>query len=114
MRVAVVRRDGGPDAPAVDAAALLADAGGKVRDRGDLVYYNQPEHAGSAVRLLGSAQGEGGVTADWLEIDPGRVEPSVERIVVAASCDGGTFGEVEDLCLQPAELNAVSFWLRHR
>ncbi|MFF9849540.1 TerD family protein [Streptomyces litmocidini] len=97
MRVAVVRRSGGAEAPKVDAAALLVDAGGKVRDRGDLVFYNQPEHAGSGVRLLGEAQGEGGVVADWLEIDPGRIEASVERVVVAASCDGGTFGEVEDL-----------------
>lgn len=40
------------------------------------------------------------MTADWLELDPGRVEPSVERIVVAASCDGGTFGEVADLYMQ--------------
>ncbi|MFF3210798.1 TerD family protein [Streptomyces sp. NPDC002886] len=100
MRVAVVRRDGGPGSPAVDAAALLVGAGGKVRGRGDLVFYNQPEHAASAVRLLGDARGDGGVTADWLEIDPGRVEPSVERIVVAASCDGGTFGEVADLYLR--------------
>ncbi|MFH9727498.1 TerD family protein [Streptomyces sp. NPDC017254] len=92
MRVAVVRRSGGAGAPEVGAAALLVDGGGKVRGRGDLVFYNQPEHAGSGVRLAGHAQGEGGVVADWLEIDPGRVEPSVERIMVAASCDGGTFG----------------------
>ncbi|MEU6625347.1 TerD family protein [Streptomyces litmocidini] len=97
MRVAVVRRSGGPEAPKVDAAALLVDADGRVRDRGDLVFYNQPEHAGSGIRLLGEAQGEGGVVADWLEIDPGRIEASVERVVVAASCDGGAFGEVEDL-----------------
>lgn len=100
MRVAVVRRSGGPGAPEVDAAALLVDAGGKVRGLGDLVFYNQPEHAASGVRLAGNAQGEDGVVADWLEIDPGRVEPSVERIVVAASCDGGTFGEVADLYLR--------------
>lgn len=103
MRVAVVRRDGGPGSPAVDAAALLVDAGGKVRGRGDLVFYNQPEHAGSGVRLLGNARGEGGVTADWLEIDPGSVEPSVQRVVVAASCDGGTFGEVADLYLRAVD-----------
>ncbi|MEU1231689.1 TerD family protein [Streptomyces sp. NPDC005828] len=97
MRVAVVRRSGGAEVPKVDAAALLVDADGKVRDRGDLVFYNQPEHAGSGIRLLGEAQGEDGVVADWLEIDPGRIEASVERVVVAASCDGGTFGEVEGL-----------------
>ncbi|MBT2442126.1 TerD family protein [Streptomyces sp. ISL-36] len=100
MRVAVVRRSGGPEEPQIDAAALLVAADGKVRGREDLVFYNQPEHAGSGVRLTGSAHGEDGVVADWLEIDPGRVEPDVERIVVAASCDGATFGEVTGLYLR--------------
>ncbi|MEU8526715.1 TerD family protein, partial [Streptomyces sp. NPDC048629] len=100
MRVAVVRRSTGPGKLEVDAAALLVDANGKVRGQGDLVFYNQPAHAASGVRLLGNAQGEGGVSADWLEIDPGRIEPSVERIVVSASCDGGTFGQVRDLYMQ--------------
>ncbi|MET9734786.1 TerD family protein [Streptomyces sp. NPDC006458] len=100
MRVAVVRRSGGPGQLEVDAAALLVDASGKVRGQGDLVFYNQPVHQGSGVKLLGNAQGEGGVVADWLEIDPGRIEPSVERIVVAASCEGGTFADVSDLYMQ--------------
>ncbi|MFE1903307.1 TerD family protein [Streptomyces gardneri] len=100
MRVAVVRRAGGPGEPQVDAAALLVAADGTVRGTEDLVFYNQPEHAGSGVRLSGSAHGEGGVLADWLEIDPGRVEPSVDRIVVAASCDDATFGEVTGLYLR--------------
>lgn len=106
MRVAVVRRSGGPGSPEVDAAALLVDASGKVRGQGDLVFYNQPEHAGSGVRLLGNAQGEGGVSADWLEIDPGRIEPSVERIVISASCDGGTFGQIRDLYMQAVSASA--------
>ncbi|MGW6391294.1 TerD family protein [Streptomyces sp. NPDC055103] len=100
MRVAVVRRSDGPGAPEVDAAALLVGADGKVRGREDLVFYNQSAHAGSGVRLTGNVRAEGGSVADWLEIDPGRVEPAVERIVVAASCDDATFGEVEDLYLR--------------
>ncbi|MEU2239415.1 TerD family protein [Streptomyces sp. NPDC018338] len=100
MRVAVVRRSDGPGAPEVDAAALLVGADGKVRGGEDLVFYNQSAHAGSGVRLTGNVRGEGEVVADWLEIDPGRVEPAVERIVVAASCDDATFGEVEDLYLR--------------
>ncbi|RSS51278.1 TerD family protein [Streptomyces sp. WAC01280] len=100
MRVAVVRRSDGPGAPEVDAAALLVGADGKVRGREDLVFYNQSAHAGSGVRLTGNVRGEGGAVADWLEIDPGSVEPAVERIVVAASCDDATFGEVEDLYLR--------------
>ncbi|MFF8813461.1 TerD family protein [Streptomyces pactum] len=100
MRVAVVRRSGGPGVPDIDAAALLVAADGTVRDRADLVFYNQPEHAASGVRLLGNVRGEDGVVADWLEFDPGRVEPSVDRIVIAASCDGGTFGDVAGLYLR--------------
>ncbi|MFF0205667.1 TerD family protein [Streptomyces sp. NPDC005017] len=100
MRVAVVRRSGGPGQLEVDAAALLVDASGRVRGQHDLVFYNQPVHQGSGVKLLGNAQGEGGVVADWLEIDPGGVEASVERIVVAASCEGGTFADVSDLYMQ--------------
>ncbi|MGW1119407.1 TerD family protein [Streptomyces tanashiensis] len=100
MRVAVVRRSDGPDELRIDPAALLVAADDKVRGPEDLVFYNQPEHGGSGVRLTGSARAEGGVVADWLEIDPARVEPDVRRIVVAASCEGATFGEVTGLYLR--------------
>ncbi|GAA3385760.1 TerD family protein [Streptomyces racemochromogenes] len=100
MRVAVVRRAAGPGVPEIDPAALLLDDGGKVRGRSDLVFYNQRAHATSAVELLGNARSEDGRTADWLEIDPGRVEPEVERIVIAASCEGATFGEIPGLYLE--------------
>lgn len=100
MRVAVVRRTAGPGVPEIDPAALLLDDSGKVRGRSDLVFYNQRSHATSAVQLLGNAQGEDGRTADWLEIDPGRVEPEVERIVIAASSESGTFGDVPGLYVE--------------
>ncbi|WP_086829203.1 TerD family protein, partial [Streptomyces sp. NRRL B-24572] len=35
--------------------------------------------------------------ADWLEIDTARVEPAVQRIVITASSEDGTFGEVPGL-----------------
>ncbi|MFG2873690.1 TerD family protein [Streptomyces sp. NPDC048337] len=51
-----------PPAP-VDAAALLVDATGKVRGRGDLVFYNHPEHAGSGAVGQGyAAAGDRGTT----------------------------------------------------
>lgn len=100
VRVAVVCRSGGPGAPEVDAAALLVDAGGKVRGREDLVFHGRPGHAGSGVRLAGKVKGDDGAVGDWLEFGPRRVEPAVERIVIAASCDGGTFGEVAGLYLR--------------
>ncbi|GLX21480.1 TerD family protein [Streptomyces lavendulae] len=100
MRVAVVRRAAGPGVPEIDPAALLLDDSGKVRGRSDLVFYNQRAHATSAVELLGNARSEDGRTADWLEIDPGRVEPEVERIVIAASSEGVAFGEIPGLYLE--------------
>ncbi|MEU8435257.1 TerD family protein [Streptomyces sp. NPDC029216] len=100
MRVAVVRGADGPGVPEIDPAALLLDDSGRVRGRSDLIFYNQRSHAASAVALLGHARSEDGRLADWLEIAPGRVEPEVERIVIAASAEGGTFGEVPGLYVE--------------
>ncbi|WP_432006039.1 TerD family protein [Streptomyces parvus] len=83
---------GGPD---VDASALLLVAG-KVRSDADFVFYNQPAHASGAVRHEGKRTAPGGVT-DTLLVDFGKVEPGIERIVVAASADGGSFGRVSGL-----------------
>ncbi|MGW8763255.1 TerD family protein [Streptomyces sp. NPDC055815] len=96
-RIAVVRRAAGEGVPEVDASALLLDAEGRVRGDGDLVFYNQPVHASGAVRLLGQVQDGEERVADWLEIDTGRVEPAVQRIVITASSEDGTFGQVPGL-----------------
>ncbi|MFJ6578205.1 TerD family protein [Streptomyces sp. NPDC091368] len=96
-RIAVVRRAAGDGVPEVDASALLLDAEGRVRSDGDLVFYNQPAHASGAVRLLGQVRDEERRVADWLEIDTGRVEPDVRRIVITASSEDGTFGRIPDL-----------------
>ncbi|MGW3333534.1 TerD family protein [Streptomyces rubiginosohelvolus] len=84
-----------PGAPDVDASALLL-AAGKVRSDADFVFYNQPAHASGAVRHEGKRTGPDGVT-DTLLVDFGKVEPGIERIVVAASADGGSFGRVSGL-----------------
>ncbi|ROV65008.1 TerD family protein, partial [Streptomyces globisporus] len=84
-----------PGVPDVDASALLLVAG-KVRDDADFVFYNQPAHASGAVRHEGKRTAPDGVT-DTLLVDFGKVEPGIERIVVAASADGGTFGRVSGL-----------------
>lgn len=85
----------GPGVPDVDASALLLVAG-KVRSDGDFVFYNQPAHASGAVRHEGKRNAAGRVT-DTLFVDLARVEPAVERVVLAASADGGPFGRVPDL-----------------
>ncbi|MFE5963452.1 TerD family protein [Streptomyces rubiginosohelvolus] len=84
-----------PGAPDVDASALLLVAG-KVRSDADFVFYNQPAHASGAVRHEGKRTAPDGLT-DTLLVDFGKVEPGIERIVVAASADGGNFGRVSGL-----------------
>ncbi|MFE5614808.1 TerD family protein [Streptomyces sp. NPDC056463] len=88
----------GNGVPDVDASALLL-VSGKVRSDADFVFYNQPTHASGAVRHEGksSAEGPDGLVTDVLAVDLEAVEPEVERIVVAASADGGDFGRVPGL-----------------
>ncbi|GAA1401393.1 VWA domain-containing protein [Kitasatospora putterlickiae] len=88
---------GGPD---VDASAVLLGADGRVRGDGDLVFYNQPRHASGAVRHQGKVDGGGGTVVDRVVVDLVGVEAGVERIVLAASADGGVFGQVRGLVLR--------------
>ncbi|MFE0384300.1 TerD family protein [Streptomyces bungoensis] len=88
----------GPGVPDADASALLL-AGGKVRSDGDFVFYNQPAHSSAAVRHEGKRAAAGSVT-DTLSVDLARVESGIERIVLAASADGGTFGQVPGLYVE--------------
>lgn len=88
----------GSGVPDVDASALLL-SGGKVRDDGDFVFYNQPAHASGAVRHEGK-KAAAGTTTDTLAVDLTAVEPAVERVVLAASADGGTFGQVPGLSVR--------------
>ncbi|MGW1864207.1 TerD family protein [Streptomyces mauvecolor] len=94
VRVELAWRSG-PGVPDVDASALLL-AGGRVRSDADFVFYNQPTHSSGAVRHEGKRSGPDAVT-DTLVIDLAQVEPAVERVVLAASADGGTFGRVPGL-----------------
>ncbi|MDQ0389350.1 tellurite resistance protein TerA [Streptomyces sp. DSM 42143] len=97
LRVELGRRTG-PGVPDVDASALLL-VGGKVRSDADFVFYNQPAHASGAVRHEGKRDAGGRVT-DSLLVDLARVEPAIETVVLAASADGGTFGQVPDLYIE--------------
>ncbi|MFD5217903.1 TerD family protein [Streptomyces tendae] len=101
LQVAVTWRQG-VHVPDVDVSALLLDATGRVRSDADLVFYNQPAHPSGAVRHLGKGQGADGTGADWLWLDLAAVEPGTDRVVVAASADGGTFGQVPSLDVRVA------------
>ncbi|MFJ5260618.1 VWA domain-containing protein [Streptomyces sp. NPDC088387] len=89
----------GPGVPDVDASALLLTADGRVRDDGDFVFYNQPHHTSGAVTHLGKQQTGAGM-ADTVGVRFGALEAAVERIVLCASADGGTFGQVPGLTLR--------------
>ncbi|MET9112807.1 VWA domain-containing protein [Streptomyces longwoodensis] len=89
----------GPGAPDVDASALLLTEAGRVRDDGDFVFYNQPHHASDAVRHLGKGS-SGAVTTDTVAVDLRALESAVDRVVLCASADGGTFGQVAGLTLR--------------
>ena len=91
---AVLSWTGGPGVPDVDASALLLQDTGKVSGDHDFVFFNQPQHPSGAVRHLGKNG-----SADALEVDLASLPADVERVVLAASADGGTFGQVPGLQL---------------
>ncbi|MGW0476684.1 TerD family protein [Streptomyces coeruleorubidus] len=88
----------GPGVPDADTSALLL-VSGKVRSDADFVFYNQPAHSSGAIRHDGKRNADGRVT-DTLIVDLARVEPEVETIVLAASSDGGAFGQVPGLYIE--------------
>ncbi|MEV2227270.1 TerD family protein [Streptomyces phaeochromogenes] len=88
----------GPGVPDADASALLL-ASGKVRSDADFVFYNQANHSSGSVRHEGK-QNAGGQVNDTLFVDLARVEPAIETVVLAASSDGGTFGQVPGLYIR--------------
>ncbi|EPJ37091.1 putative Tellurium resistance protein TerA [Streptomyces afghaniensis 772] len=84
--------------PDADASALLL-VSGKVRSDADFVFYNQPAHSSGAIRHEGKRTAGGRVT-DTLLVDLTRVESAIETIVLAASSDGGAFGQVPGLYIE--------------
>ncbi|MFC8951560.1 TerD family protein [Streptomyces sp. NPDC057101] len=93
---AVLRWTPGSGVPDVDASALLLGPDGRVRSDEDFVFYNQPRHPSGLVRRLPKKRDSKGLT-DTVEADLGALDPSVDRVVIAASSDGGTFRSVSDL-----------------
>ncbi|MFK8907717.1 TerD family protein [Streptomyces sp. YS-3] len=93
---AVLRWTPGSGVPDVDASALLLAADGRVRSDEDFVFYNQPRHPSGLVRRLPKKRDGDGLT-DTVEADLAALDPSVDRVLVTASSDGATFGQVRDL-----------------
>ncbi|MBW1599014.1 TerD family protein [Streptomyces sp. JJ38] len=90
---AVLRWAGAPAGLDIDASALLLGADGRVRSDDDFVFYNQPRHPSGLVRHLAKTREPEGL-ADTVEADLASLDPTVDRIMLTASADGGTFAEV--------------------
>ncbi|MEV4613450.1 VWA domain-containing protein [Kitasatospora sp. NPDC049258] len=73
----------------VDVSALLVDAGGKVRDDQDLVFFNNPSRDGVSV------------AGPVVTVQPGAVPAGVESVVVVASVDVDRPGVVFDAAGTP-------------
>jgi stress response protein SCP2 len=82
----------------VDASALLLTSGGKVRGDADFVFYNQPASPEGSVTHRGKTQDATGFY-DGVEVSLSGVPQAIERIVLAASVDGTTFGSISGLRL---------------
>lgn len=93
---AVLAWSPGDSVPDVDASALLLGEDGRVRSDTDFVFYNQPRHPSGLVRHRPKQQGESELT-DGVEVDVAALDGSVDRVVLAASADGGTFRQVSGL-----------------
>ncbi|MFA1545827.1 TerD family protein [Actinomadura chokoriensis] len=94
----------GPGVPDADASALLVTETGRVRSDDDFVFYNQPAHGSGAVRHEGKQRGP--TVLDVLSVDLNRVEPAIDKVVIAASSDGGTFGQLQGLYVRVVDAAA--------
>ncbi len=93
----------GPGVPDIDGSALLLRENGKVASDVDFVFYNQPQHPSGAVRHTGKAG-----TVDTVEVDLAALPADIDRVVLAASADGGTFGQAPGLRLVLSDSGAGS------
>ncbi|MGQ0623343.1 MAG: TerD family protein [Sporichthyaceae bacterium] len=96
---AVLGWNPGPGVPDVDASALLLTSAGKVRDDADFVFYNAPSHACGAVTWAGKSTA-GAAATDTVRVDLARLPAGIEKVALAASADGGSFGQVPGLHLR--------------
>lgn len=78
--------------PEIDVTAFALKADGKVRGDADMIFYNQPEHSGGAVRLSAS----GG--ASRLKVRTGGIPAEIEKLAITATVDPasgvGNFGKL--------------------
>lgn len=96
----------GPGVPDVDACVLLLGPDGRVRSDADFVFYNEPRHPSGLARHLPKKRVAEGLT-DTVEVDLSALEDAVDRVVLAASCDGGPFRLLGGLTLRLYDTRAA-------
>ncbi|SDJ54026.1 VWA domain-containing protein [Salipiger marinus] len=77
---------------AVDIAAFLLRADGRVRGDSDMCFYNQPDVAGGAARIASSAPGE-----TRFIFDTARLPTDVEKIALTGTLDSQTFSSISQV-----------------
>jgi len=95
---AVLRWSPRPGSPDVDASVLLLGSDGQVRSDADFVFYNEPRHPSGLARHLPKKRVPEGLT-DTVEVDLAALDGTVDRVVIAASCDDSPFRHVQELTL---------------
>lgn len=95
---AVLTWTGGPGIPDVDISALLLTERGQVRSDDDFIFYNQPRHVSGAVSH-GGKSAAGRMMTDVIRVDLGALETTIGAVLIAASAEGGSFGDVPGLLL---------------
>ncbi len=83
-------------APDVDASALLLALDGRVRSDEDFVFYNQPRHPSGHVRHRRKSRAGEEVT-DTVDVHLAELAAEIDRVVVGASVEHGSFDEITGL-----------------
>lgn len=92
-------------APDVDISSLILQENGKVSSDEDFIFYNQPSHFSGALKHTGKSTIHNGFE-DSLKVDLNSLNDNVDKIIIAGSADGGSFGSVPDLLLTVFDSNS--------
>ena len=87
LRIAVT---GAADGLDFDVIALLLGADGKVRADTDMVFFNQPTHPAGAVAVDGTT----------VDVDLARVEPAVDKVVIAVWAGDRLLADIRELRIE--------------
>jgi stress response protein SCP2 len=94
-----------------DLSAFLCTPTGKVRSDEDFIFFNQPVGANGAVKHLGKSQ-RGNIVVDQISVDVNALPADIEKVVIGASVDGGTFGGLTGLGVEVASDSNASAAIR--